>query len=186
MMHSFIIRPLTAQDVSDYRAMRRYIHEIGDGKYFADSYEREAALTEQGWREWCTEQREHCIIGISDGQGLIGSMMATQHQNAWTVEWEAIWLHPTYRGRGVAKLCYQQLEHWTLAKGYQHVALYIRSDNERSQSIHIKNGAEYINTKSGVLWADGSVAAMDCFRLDLSAATMTGRAKKQRVSIANC
>ena len=39
-------RPLASADAPTYRALRQHIRVTGDGRFFADSYIREAALTE--------------------------------------------------------------------------------------------------------------------------------------------
>ena len=98
-----IARCLGPDDAQAYRALRKRILDIGDGRFFSDSYEREGRLlTDQQWRDWCTEGREHCIIGtFVDGQ-LAGVMAITQQWPALphVVEWEATWLAPEYRGFG--------------------------------------------------------------------------------------
>jgi RimJ/RimL family protein N-acetyltransferase len=164
------LRLLTAADAPDYRALRQHVLAIGEGRFFADSFAREAALTESQWRDWCTERREHCIVGIFDHANLIGMMMATQYRDPDTAEWEAIWIHPAYRCQGIARRAYQRLELWTRANGYQRVALHIRADNLRSQRIHTEEGARYQFTKHGEVWADGSIADMLAFELDFATA----------------
>ena len=164
------LRPLTAKDVEAYRALRQKVLAIGDGRYFSDSYTREAQLNERQWREWCTETPEHCIFGTFDKDRLIGVMMITQHGAIQdrTVEWEAIWLDPHYRKQGIAKRAYEQIQKWTIEQGYNRVALYIRADNLRSQQIHRNHGAQYLHIKRAEIWADGSVEDTLCFALDLS------------------
>ena len=45
------LRPLTAKDVEAYRALRQKVLAIGDGRYFSDSYTREAQLNDNpAWR----------------------------------------------------------------------------------------------------------------------------------------
>jgi RimJ/RimL family protein N-acetyltransferase len=163
------IRPLTADDTSAYRALRQKVLAVGDGRFFSDSYMREAQLNEKQWQEWCTETTEHCIFGTFHKNCMIGVMMITQHGEPKNhmVEWEAIWLDPRYRRQGIAKLAYEQIRRWTLGQGYEHVALYIRADNLRSQQIHRKQGAHYLHTKYDEVWADGSIEDTRCFWLNL-------------------
>jgi RimJ/RimL family protein N-acetyltransferase len=168
-LFSLTIRPLTASDVNAYRELRQKILVMGDGRYFSDSYKREAQLSESGWLEWCTETSEHCILGTFDSDRLIGTMMITQHGaiEERMVEWEAIWLDSSYRKQGIAKLGYEYMEQWTIDNGYERVALYIRIDNERSQDIHLRQGAQYMSTKPAEIWADRSVADAYAYRLKL-------------------
>ena len=72
-------RPLTSADTPAYRALRQHILATADGRFFADSYSREAALTEADWREWCSQKPEQCILGTFDGRGLIGIVMMTRY-----------------------------------------------------------------------------------------------------------
>jgi RimJ/RimL family protein N-acetyltransferase len=174
------IRPLTTDDAAAYRALRKKILAIGDGRYFSDSYEREERLSESQWRDWCTETPEHCIFGVFHRHHLIGVMMVTRQGAAEdrTVEWEAIWLDPRYRRQGIARRAYEQVERWTLDHGYDRVALYIRADNQRSLDIHRRQGACYIYTKPGEMWADGSIGDTHAFVLDLQASTPERRYQK--------
>ncbi len=170
----FEIRPLTGDDSNAYRALRQRILDIGDGRYFSDSYEREGNLgTEQLWRDWCTEKREHCIIGTFVDKSLVGVMMATQQggQASPVVEWEATWLDPLYRHGKIAKAAYEKVNQWTLDQGYTYAAVFIRADNQRSQDIRGKQGFVYAYTISDERWADGSVGDTRAFVLDLRAPT---------------
>jgi GNAT superfamily N-acetyltransferase len=171
------IRPLTAEDTHAYRALRRRILEIGDGKYFSDSYTREAQLTEPEWREWCTEKPEHCIIGTFVAGKLAGVMMVTKQDipKICVAEWEATWLEPEYRRFGIAKLAYKKVWQWTKAHGYEFAIVFIRDDNTRSQEIRKKQGFTFVHTKRGEIWADGSVGDTYSFMLDLTGAKLNQR-----------
>ncbi|MDX2028382.1 MAG: GNAT family N-acetyltransferase [Alphaproteobacteria bacterium] len=167
-----VIRPLTADDSVAYRDLRTKILAIGDGKYFSDSYEREKQFTtEHQWRDWCTETREHCIIGIFDELNLIGVMMITMQGLPGSVvaEWEATWLDPRYRGCGIAKPAYEKVQQWSRDNGYEYAVVYIRDDNQRSREIREKQGFTYVRTKHEETWADGSKGDAHFFVLDLLA-----------------
>jgi L-amino acid N-acyltransferase YncA len=166
----FEIRPLTGDDSHAYRALRQRILDTGDGRYFSDSYEREAKLTtEQLWRDWCSEKREHCIMGTFANKALVGVMMITQQGNTQSpvVEWEATWLHPDFRMGGVAKMAYQRVHDWTRQQGYTFAAAFIREDNWRSQEIRTRQGFQRVYTIPNERWADGSVASTHAYVLDL-------------------
>jgi GNAT superfamily N-acetyltransferase len=168
------IRPLTGDDSHAYRALRQKILDIGDGRYFSDSYEREQKLTtEQLWRDWCTEKREHCIIGTFANNTLAGIMMVTQQgdRSSAVVEWEATWLDPHYRNGGIAKAAYEKVYQWTIDQGYTFAAAFIRADNQRSQDIRKKQGFAYAYTLQDEKWADGSIGDTHAFILDLRAST---------------
>jgi RimJ/RimL family protein N-acetyltransferase len=167
---TIVIRPLNGNDAPAYCALRRRVLDLGDGRYFSDSFIRENQLqSERAWRDWCTEKADHCIFGTFLDGALIGVMMITRYDGYGerTVEWEAIWLDPVYRRQGLARLAYAHVHQWTREHGYDRVALFIRADNLRSLNIHQKLGARYISTKHNEIWADGSIADVHTFILDL-------------------
>jgi GNAT superfamily N-acetyltransferase len=163
-------RPLTSADAPTYRALRRHVLAIGDGRFFADSYTREAALDKTQWREWCAEKQGHCIIGTFDRRALIGVVMITQYGPAAdrTVEWEAAWLDPRYRRQGVTQRVYQQVEQWTKDHGYRFVRVFIRDDNTRWQDIRLRQGFACTHTTPDIRWADGTLAAAKAYARDLT------------------
>jgi len=167
------VRPLNPDDSVAYRRLRQQILALGDGCYFSDSYLREKQLSnEREWREWCTERRGHCIFGTFLGFRLVGVMMITRYSGfkdleGDVTEWEATWLHPNYRNRGVARRSYLRVHQWTIAQGYHFAAVFIRADNLRSQEIRKRQGFNYVTTKRDEIWADGSVADVHTYILDL-------------------
>jgi len=165
------IRPLSANDSSAYRALRRRIRDMGDGKYFSDSYTREDKFTSDSeWQAWCTEAQDHCTIGTFIGEELVGIMGIVMYGKPedLTVEWEATWLDPRYRRIGIAKLAYEEVRRWTISRGYKNAVVFIRHDNVRSREIRESQGAVYAYTKPNEIWADGSIADADAFTLNLS------------------
>jgi GNAT superfamily N-acetyltransferase len=157
------VRPLTAADAPAYRRLRQHILDIGDGRYFSDSYAREAALDEKGWRAWCTETRSHAIIGLFD------IMMITQQggHDSPVVEWEATWVDPRYRSTGIAKAGYAAVEQWTKQNGFTHAVVFIRADNVKSREIRERTGFVPIYTIHNETWADGSTGDTVAYVRDL-------------------
>ena len=176
---SLTVRPLTAADSLAYRALRKRILDIGDGKYFSSSYTREAQFTtESQWFEWCTPTQEHCTIGaFVDGQliGIMGIVMIGVPELR-TAEWEATWLDPQYRRCGIAKHLYEKVCQWTKDHGYERAVSLIRADNMRSLEIRKKNGGIYIHTQHNTKWADGSIADILFFVTDLHSTAHQTRA----------
>ncbi len=164
------IRILTPNDWEEYRSLRAKILEMGDGKYFADSYTRESALTSvQQWRDWCTETPEHCIFGTFVNGELVGVVMVTQLGPFAdrTAEWEASWLHPRYRKTGIMRVIYNRVQDWTKEQGYEFVRVFIREDNTQWQAVRRKMGFYGIGKKRALTWADGSIADAYIFELGL-------------------
>lgn len=170
-LEHFVIRILTADDWAAYRSLRQNIIAIGDGRFFADSYAREAELTTVAqWRDWCTEKSAHCIFGSFVDGALVGVVMVTQlgPQADCIAEWEASWLNPRYRGSGITKAVYRQVQQWTMEQGYEYVRVFIRANNAHWQDVRRKLGFYSIGTKRALTWADGSVADAHIFELDLA------------------
>ena len=172
------IRPLTGNDIQTYRALRQRILDLGDGSCFSDSYIREKNLqTDDAWSEWCTETPDHCIFGTFDNDELIGVMMVTRYDGFGdrTVEWEAVWLDPRYRRLGIGKCAYELAQQWTETQGYNRVVGFIRADNDRAREIFERLGGRYICTKYDEVWADGSIANVHTFLLDLHSMPLRAR-----------
>jgi GNAT superfamily N-acetyltransferase len=169
LLNSINVRPLTSTDSSIYWALRQKILKSRDARYFSDSYERERRLTEGQWLEWCTEKREHCILGTFDGVELVGIIMVTQQgtTDRPVVEWEAAWLDPRYRGTGIGKSSYERARQWSQAQGYEFVAGFIRETYTPALDICRNQGFIYVYTIQDELWADGSVADTHAYILDL-------------------
>ncbi|MBI1274244.1 MAG: GNAT family N-acetyltransferase [Alphaproteobacteria bacterium] len=168
------VRPLSADDSDSYRVLRKRVLDIGEGKYFSASYRRDSQLvTEEQWREYCTEKREHCIIGIFAGGDLVGIMaiVAQKPEEGLVAEWDSTWIDPEYRGKGIAKFAYKEVERWTKCHGYRYAEVFIRDENARSLKIRKKNGAVYSRTKYNEVWADGSVGDAHFFIKDLAVET---------------
>jgi GNAT superfamily N-acetyltransferase len=174
----FEIRPLSGQDADAYRGLRQKILDLGDGRFFSDSYERERQLvTPERWQAWCTEKREHCIIGTFADNALVGAMMITQQGPGGSpvVEWEGTWLDPAYRRHKIGKAAYEQVLQWSRDHEYDYAVVFIRADNQRSQDIRREQGFAYAYTIPEETWADGSIAATHAFAMGLRAETAAGR-----------
>lgn len=172
------IRPLRAGDADAYRSLRQRILDLGDGRYFSDSYERERQLIPaESWRDWCTEKREHCIIGTFAAAELIGAMMITRHGAADSpiVEWEGTWLDPMYRKHKIAKSAYEHVYQWSLDQGFSFAVAFIRADNQRSVDIRRQQGFAYAYSVYDETWADGSVADTNAYVMGLRAPTAAER-----------
>jgi L-amino acid N-acyltransferase YncA len=166
------IRPLTADDSSAYFERRSEILEMGDGHYFSDSYERERQLTtEPQRRDWCSAKREHCIMGAFTNGKLVGFVMITQYgpPEDSTVEWEAAWMHPRYRGTGLTKALYEQVQQRTVDQGYSFVKSFIRADNKRWLDIRRRLGFVNVGIKRNDCWADGTYGDTHVLQFDLRA-----------------
>jgi GNAT superfamily N-acetyltransferase len=164
------VRPLTAGDCHAYRALRQRIYRSKDARFFSDSYEREARLTEPQWREWCEEKPEHCILGTFNGDELVGILMITRQGDLKSpvVEWEAVWLDPRFRRtKAGGKQFAEHAREWTKDRGYKYAAVFIRDEYTPSRDHCRGMGFTHLYTIPSETWADGSVEDTEGLILDL-------------------
>jgi RimJ/RimL family protein N-acetyltransferase len=180
-----MIRPLGAEDSDAYRRLRQHILDVGESRLFSSSYTREQGFTtEAQWRERCTATGGRCIIGIFVDTclvGVMGVLPCGDPQNLVT-EWESTWLDPRYRRSGVAKHAYERVCAWCYEHGYRYAVLDIRADNLRSREIREKQGAMYLCTLRDAAWADGSIADVHYFMLNLTPDAQRARTSDQAVA----
>ncbi len=154
-----VFRPLVAADSEAYRKLRQRILELGEGKYFNSSYDKERLLiTEDQWRERCAETPVRCTIGTFVEGALVGIMAILPYGDPEhrTAELESTWIEPKYRRSGVARQAYDRVRQWCVEHGYLYAVVEVRADNTRSREIREKHGAMYLFTRRNVAWADGS------------------------------
>ena len=154
-----VFRPLSAADSDAYRRLRQRILDIGEGKFFNSSYDRERQFTSEAqWHERCAETPVRCTIGtFVDGElvGIMGILPYGDPKHR-TAELEATWIDPRYRRSGVARQAYDRVRQWCVDHGYLYAIVEIRADNARSREIREKQGCMYLFTRRNVAWEDGS------------------------------
>lgn len=158
----FIARALNANDVTAFRAIRLEALQI-DGNIIGPSYEEENKLTDDQWRQRCTETNDSCFFGLFDQDQLIGIMSAKkwdEDKEGRTVLWGSTYLKSEYRGRKIAEKLYKVRLEWTKRNPnqFRRAVFFIHEENIRSREIHEKQGAKYMFTKSMQWWASGPIA----------------------------
>src|ERR1700704_1841149 len=94
-----VFRPLIAADSEAYRRLRQRVLDVGEGKFFNTSYDRERQLaSEDQWRERCAETPARCTIGTFVEGALVGIMGILPYGDPKhrTAELEATWIDPKY------------------------------------------------------------------------------------------
>lgn len=98
----------------------------------------------------------HQVIIAYDGDTPVGCG-AIKHFNEYTMEVKRMFVHPTYRGKGIAAQILKELENWSLELNYTHciletgellhsaIQLYLKSGYSR-----IPNYGQYIGVASSV------------------------------------
>ena len=141
-VEQFTVRALNANDGHAFRAIRLEALR-NDGNFLGPLYEEENKLTDDQWRQRCTETNDSCFFGLFDKDRLIGIMSAKKwcketHDSCFfgladkdqlldimsakkwdedkegrTALWMAAYLKPEYRGRKIAEKLYQARLEWT-------------------------------------------------------------------------
>lgn len=170
-LDAITIRPLTAADVSAFRALR--LEAVAkDGLYFATSYEAEATRPPDAWREQCAEVNRRCVLGLFDRGQLVGISALepwSEDASGATVVLRSSYIAPTYRGQGLAKPLFATRLQWAAAHDYRCAVLFIREGNAASTGLHVQFGARYWFTKP-MQWADGKTAPAHWYQIDLAEA----------------
>jgi RimJ/RimL family protein N-acetyltransferase len=180
-----VFRPLIASDSEAYRRLRQRVLELGEGRFFNTSYDKDReSTTDEQWRERFVQTGVRCTIGFFVDRELIGIMGILPFGDPAnrTVELESTWIDPRYRRSGVAKQAYEQVRQWCLGHGYRYAIIEIRADNARSREIRERQGAAYLFTRRNVAWADGSTADTVFYLLDYTLGDMRSRSLEEAIA----
>jgi ribosomal protein S18 acetylase RimI-like enzyme len=106
---------------------------------FGLSHATAAAYSEQQWRERASQatQREFLLaIHKEQAIGLIGGAVSpTQEYNLI-----AMWVHPVYRGKGIAGLLVDAIKARAIAGGHRRVVLSVSPDNALAANLYRRSG----------------------------------------------
>jgi GNAT superfamily N-acetyltransferase len=179
-----MIRPLTADDRAAYFGLRDRIFRSPDAQFYSDSFEREHALDEEGRREWCTESRAHCILGMFFDDNLVGVAMITRQGEPRSplVELEACWIDPRFRG-GAGRELYESAIEWAKVQGYDYMIGFIRTTFTPAKHLCEHLGFAYSYTIENELWADKTTDDTDAFLMALAGGNAEERQANTRLQI---
>ena len=168
-IHHFTVRQLNENDGGAFKAIRLEALQV-DGRYFGASYEEEAKLTSEQWRQRCRATEDHCIFGLLNNDKLIGVLEATKwpgDKEGKTVLWGAAYVNQNYREKGAATPLYVARLAWSKQRAQFNAAVFfIREGNRRSKEIHEKQGAIHTHDEPK-RWADGTMAMAHWYRTEL-------------------
>ena len=95
-------------------------------------YREEAAFTAAQWRR---RLREHAQFAALVGDRPVG-LIAAQQQSPDTAYLYSLWLHPSARGRGLARRLVTAGVDWARACGVQTVRLRVATDNAAARGVY--------------------------------------------------
>jgi RimJ/RimL family protein N-acetyltransferase len=148
------VRTLNESDAEALRDIRLHCLKTV-GEFMGPTYESESKRTLDEWKAVARETTDKAVFGLFNGTQLIGIMRAMKYDedpSGQTALWGMTYLMPEYRSAGIAAPLYKAREEWTKQR-YNRAMFFIREDNQRSQEIHLKHGAEYICTRQ-MNWPD--------------------------------
>jgi ribosomal protein S18 acetylase RimI-like enzyme len=108
------------------------------------SYRHEAAYTAAQWRR---RLREHAQFAALDGDRPVG-LIAAQQENTETVYLYSLWLDPTVRGRGLARLLVVAALDWARISQVRTVRLRVATDNAAARGVYESLGFTLANDQS--------------------------------------
>jgi RimJ/RimL family protein N-acetyltransferase len=165
------LRPLTPADAPAFRAIRLEALKH-DGRYFAASYEAEAARPLDAWRSLCKETTRRCVIGLFDQGRLVGISAVepwSEDPTGQTALFGSSYLTPRHRGRDLAPPLYAARLQWAVAtSSYRRAVVFHREGNSPSKQLNERFGGRYWHTHP-MQWADGQTAPGLWYRIDLPA-----------------
>jgi RimJ/RimL family protein N-acetyltransferase len=165
------LRSLTPAAAPAFRAIRLEALKY-DGRYFAASYQAEAAQPLDAWRALCAETTQRCTLGLFDQTKLVGiTAIAPWDEDATgqTALVGSSYIVPPYRGRDLAPALYAERLQWAAATGsYRRAVVFHREGNWPSKHLNERFGGRYWRTQP-MQWADGQTAPGLWYRIDLAA-----------------
>lgn len=159
-MASYEIRPIRANEWREVRALRLEATRDDDAAIaFTESHDAEAAKPDSFWQERAAgssagagaDARARQFVAVADDGTWVGTSVALL-ENAGDTDFEGetiartgahivgVYLNPAHRGSGVIQQLFDACTAWSIARGHEHVRLYVHADNARAQGAYAKCG----------------------------------------------
>jgi len=138
-----------------------------DPEFFGSNYEREAAYTDEDWRE-TVDNPDGAVFGIFHGSSLIGvTGIYINPQDPATAWLWADWMEKKWRRKGHFIKAYEARIAWAKARtGLKRVAVSHRKSDIVSAKLHQKCGFVFTHAEARV-WSDGKHEPHHFFELRL-------------------
>ena len=163
------IRVLTAKDARSFRSIRlEALKRKESGKYFGTSYEEEKKQSLDQWRARCSEDADHCVVGLFDNNKLVGISAVTKYDEE-RVLLGSSYIKPRYRHRKFAPSLNRARIEWAKQQHqFKQAIFFIRDGNIPSMRMHEKYTAAAANDNAepirhvyddpNMRWANGEIA----------------------------
>lgn len=161
----YTIRKFSADDVPAYKAMRlEALHK--ERGMFGNSYELEAALTDQQWLDR-VQNPEAGRFGLYANNELIGiTGIITESDEDGIAYMTQSYIRLSYRGKGLSRLLYEARMEWARKNNIRQLIIGHRKSNLSSKFANQRYGFVYTHSKKQT-WPDGITEDMLYYKLDL-------------------
>ena len=151
------LRFLTSDDWIVWRDLRlRSLADSPDA--YGSTLERESAYDESRWRTWV--ERANPVVAFEDSEPVAcGGVIVTDAQEAMVI---AMWVVPTYRGRGLSKGILDAVVGWAHERDLPIVIGHNRA-NPVARAAYLSYG--FVPTGQSEPLREGSDAVCDVLRL---------------------
>jgi RimJ/RimL family protein N-acetyltransferase len=151
-----IIRPLEQSEWEKFKELRLFALRTEPGM-FCSTYAGEAAYDDQEWRDTISGHGNQ-VFGLFDGDRLVGlTAVYTNDDDASgsTATLAMSFIHPDYRGRGLARMLYDARLAWIKAQPhFKRITVSHRKSNDVSRKANQPHGFVQTGTRSRT-WPDG-------------------------------
>ncbi len=104
---------------------------------FGATYEREAELPDEGWRE--VVRRRTRFVAEVEGE-IAGTVSGGPAGWPGASAMTAMWVDPRFRRQGVADRLVKELIEWARRSGYEQMLLCVRDGNVAAERLYERNG----------------------------------------------
>lgn len=135
-----LIRPTTRDDWRALKAVR--LAALRDAPTaFGVTYESAAAYTDEQWqaRAAGTDKAEYLLA--FDGQQAVGIVAGVVNDEYNLI---AMWVHPEYRGSGVAGRLIAAIKERALARGHRRIVLDVAPENVGAAKLYQRQGFVFL------------------------------------------
>ncbi len=168
--HGLELRPLEQDDWVALKALR--LHALrSEPHVFSRRYDDEVHTCDADWRQLASnDSHAQRIFGLFDGETMIGLTAIFSDQEDPTAKTAVLamsYLRPSYRGRGLSHLFYQERLRWARGEGgFTRIRVSHRLSNAASRAANQSHGFREIATVAR-LWPDGTSEAEVFYELRL-------------------
>lgn len=133
-MAELSVARLTGVEWRTYRAVR--LAALAEAPFaFGSTLADERTLSAGDWRARLAARAQFVVRQQRDVVGTVGGVVEDG-----VAELVSLWVHPTWRGRGVGDLLVQAVVDWASAEGFPEVRLWVATGNAPAERLYARHG----------------------------------------------